>query len=381
MYVDKAFDTGQHKRMKSLLLTFFSEQTLNINIVGVAAWQWIGLFALVVVSSVVSSLCARALDVSLVKTVSRFLKDVEFLKKQETRFFARPINSILLGWIFLLGAESLGFSDAIVTILVVSAKVLTFFGVVWLGFRLTDLIQDYINVKTSKTAGKFDDLLAPLFGRSVKLFLVLFGIMSIAEILNLPLSSLLTGLGIGGLAIAMAAKDTIANVFGSLTILVDRPFNIGDWVVVDGVEGTVEDLGFRSTRVRTFYNSLVTIPNATMLTAVVDNMGERQYRRVKMTLGVTYQTPAAKVELFCEGIREIIRDHPATRKDYFHVYFHGFGASSLDILLYCFLEVPDWSDELKQRQDVLLLIMKKAEELGVAFAYPTQTLFLEKAEG
>jgi MscS family membrane protein len=378
--IDKVFESGEHSTMKELLLSYFSEQALSVNVVGLAVWQWIGLFGLILISVVVSTLCARVLELSLIRGLSRLFGLSDFFQKKGHLFFAKPINIILLGWIFLLGVESLGFLDNLVSFLTGLSKVFTFLGLVWLGFRVTDVLQDLINVKTSKTKSKFDDLLAPLFGRTVKAFLTLFGIVSVAEILQLPLSSLLAGLGIGGLAIAMAAKDTIANVFGSLTILVDRPFSIGDWVVVDDVEGSVEDLGFRSTRVRTFYNSLVTIPNAKMLTATVDNMGERRYRRIKMMLGVTYQTPADKIELFCEGIRDIIRQHSATRKDYFHVYFNGFGASSLDILLYCFLETPDWGEELKQRQVLLLSIMTCAENLGISFAYPTQTVFLEKSD-
>jgi MscS family membrane protein len=207
---------------------------------------------------------------------------------------------------------------------------------------------------------------------------VIFVIVSIAEIFNLPLSSLLAGLGIGGIAIAMAAKDTIANIFGSLTVLVDRPFHIGDWVVIDDTEGTVEDVGFRSTRVRTFYDSVITIPNSLLLTAKVDNMGSRTYRRIRENLSITYQTAADDVDAFCDAIRQIISEHQHTRKDYFLVNFTGFKDSHLEIMLYCFVKVPNWQAELDAKQDILLKIARKAEEMGIEFAYPTQTLFIKK---
>lgn len=178
----------------------------------------------------------------------------------------------------------------------------------------------------------------------------------------------------------MAAKDTIANIFGSLTVLVDRPFHIGDWVVIDDAEGTVEDVGFRSTRIRTFYDSVITIPNSLLLTAKVDNMGSRTYRRIKEHLSITYQTSPEKVEAFCEEIRNIISTHSATRKDYFLVNFTGFKDSHLEIMLYCFVKVPNWQAELDAKQDILLLIAKKAEEMGIEFAYPTQTLFIHKED-
>ena len=190
-------------------------------------------------------------------------------------------------------------------------------------------------------------------------------------------SAVMGALGIGGVALAFAAKDTISNFFGSMTVLADRPFGIGDWVVVGDVEGTVERLGFRSTRVRTFYNSVVTIPNSRMADTNVDNYGKRQYRRVRVMLSLTYDTPPEKIDAFCEGIRELIRLHPYTRKDYYHVYFNKFAASSLDVLLYAFFQVPDWSTELRERHKLFNDILRLAKRIGVDFAFPTQTLLME----
>ena len=144
-------------------------------------------------------------------------------------------------------------------------------------------------------------------------------------------------MGLGGLAFALAAKDTVANLFGSATIFASRPFQIGDWVYIDGTEGTVESVGFRSTRVRTFYNSLISVPNAKVVDSVVDNYGARQYRRVKAMLGLTYDTPPDKLEAFVVGVRELIANHPKTRKDLFEVHFYEFGPSSLNVLVYFFL--------------------------------------------
>jgi small-conductance mechanosensitive channel len=125
------------------------------------------------------------------------------------------------------------------------------------------------------------------------------------------LCCLLAGLGIGGIAFALAAKDTVENLFGSVTVLVDRPFQVGDWVVIGDQEGTVEEIGFRSMRLRTFYNSRITIPNSLLVKSAVDNLGARRYRRVKCMIGVQYDTPPDRIEAFCEGIRELIRRHPA----------------------------------------------------------------------
>ena len=223
-------------------------------------------------------------------------------------------------------------------------------------------------------------VLVPLVRKSVKIFITAIGIIFIADSLEIEILPLLTGLGIGSLAFAFAAKDTIENFFGSVSVIADRPFEVGDWVKIGDVEGTVEELGFRSTRVRTFYNSLVTVPNATLVRATVDNFGRRKYRRWKTHLNITYDTPPDRIETFCEGIRELIRLHPYTRKDYFQVWFHEFGAHSLDILVYVFHEAPDWQTELRERQRLMLDIMRLAERLGVEFAFPTQTLHLYQEE-
>jgi len=150
---------------------------------------------------------------------------------------------------------------------------------------------------------------------------------------------------------------------------------------ISDLEGTVEEIGFRSTRIRTFYNSVIVVPNTKIATTAVDNMGLRQFRRVRTTIGVTYNTPPEKLEAFLEGIKNIILANPATRKDFFHVVFNDFGPSSLDILVYFFLRVPDWSHELVERQNVLLEIVNLAHTLGVSFAFPTQSLHVESMPG
>ena len=166
-----------------------------------------------------------------------------------------------------------------------------------------------------------------------------------------------------------------------MTIFADRPFQVGDWVVVNDIEGTVEHVGFRSSRVRTFYNSVVTVPNARIVDTHVDNMGLRQWRRYKTTLGLAYHTTPDQVQAFVEGVRALIRANPGMRKDYYIVEFHGFGASTLDVLVYCFIDAPNWNDELRTRHVLNLDIMRLAEDLGIEFAFPTQTLHVASQPG
>jgi len=143
---------------------------------------------------------------------------------------------------------------------------------------------------------------------------------------------------------------------------------------VDDFEGTVENVGIRSTAIRTFYNSLVNVPNATFIKTPVDNMGKRAYRRYKSVLRVDYHTPPDLIESFLEGIRELVRNHPITRKDYFHIRLSDFSLSCLEILVYIFFETDDWTLELEGRERFFLDVVKLAETLGVQFAFPRQNV-------
>ena len=175
--------------------------------------------------------------------------------------------------------------------------------------------------------------------------------VSVASALILSrLVDVAAGLGLGGLALALAAKETVENLFGWITIFADRPFSTGDWVVLDNrVEGTGEEVGFRSARIRTFANSPVSAPNGKVATAVIDNLGSRQRRRVKITLGLTYDTPRGRLHAFVDGVRAVVRAHPRVSPEVQKIHFTNFGGSSLDILVYFFRDVPNWHEELAAR--------------------------------
>jgi len=336
-------------------------------------WQWLGIFFVVIVGFIADKLVAWFLS-----------KNVKRWKVNHTAFngvedaILRPLGLMAMAmiWWFLLGL--LGLPDTAQVILSVAVKLLVSLSGVWSAFRLVDIINALLMRKALATANRFDDLLVPMVTKSLKVFVVVMGIIFSADNLNIDVTSLLAGLGIGGLAFALAAKDLLGNFFGSLTVLLDRPFQIGDWVVIGDVEGSVEAVGFRSTRIRTFYNSLITLPNAILTTTKIDNMGARRYRRMKSMLGLTYDTPPEKIDAFCEGIRVLIGLHPYMRKDYYQVYFNQYNAASLDILVYVFWETPDWNTELRERHRFLLDILRLAKQLEVEFAYPTQTLYLKQ---
>jgi MscS family membrane protein len=373
-------DTGAQKQAKmpfSLWLSTLFPEKLTRQQFLIPDYQWICLLLLIFIGFIVDWI-TRALLNRITHIWVHYQKSGHGLKQMENPW--KPVGLLSQALVWYYGTAAIGFPASVLEILFVGLKLFAVVSAVWTAFLFINLFSVYLHEKAKKTGTKYDDLLVPLVSRSLKFFVACMGIITGAKAFNLPIHGLIGGLGLGGAALALASKDAISNLFGSLTVLTDRPFEVGDWVVTDKAEGSVESVGFRSTRIRTFYNSQITIPNSILTTSMVDNMGRRHFRRIKTTLGVQYDTTPEQMDAFCEGIRELIRRHPYTRKDYYHVYFNQFGASSLDILLYCFLQCPDWSVELRERHRLFLDILQLARKLGVQFAFPTSTLHMFSAE-
>ena len=338
-------------------------------------WHWIGLLIIIGIGTLLDKLVSLLLAV-IVRSFRRRREHSSLSGVDDD--ILRPLGLMVMAAIWWAGINLMALPEQAMLILLVAVKFLAGVSGVWGAYRLVDIVGAYLTKRAKATDTKMDDALVPLIPKTLKIFVTVIGIVFIADNLNINVSGLIAGLGLGGLAFALAAKDMVQNLFGSVTILLDKTFAVGDWIIVDGSEGSVERIGFRSTRIRTFYNSVLTVPNSTFITATVDNMGERRYRRLKTTLGLTYQTPPEKIEAFCEGIREIVRQHPYMRKDYYHVYFNGYADSALEILVYVFWETPEWGTELRERHRFLLDILRLAKEIGVDFAYPTQTLYMKQ---
>ncbi|MCP4661412.1 MAG: mechanosensitive ion channel [bacterium] len=340
-------------------------------------WQWLALLVLALLGVIVDKVVAYGVQLAVARQLAKRIKHVDH---PELHRAMRPVGWLAATLVWWPGVHWLGLPEQVLDILVTAINVIAASAVVWAIYRMVDVVSTVLEARAAQTANKFDDLLVPLVRKSLKVFVGAFGLVFIADNLKLPISSLLAGVGIGGLAVALAAQDAVKNFFGSLTVIIDRPFQVGDWVVVGSVEGTVTEVGFRSTRILTFYNSVITLPNSNLISASVDNLGARRYRRWSTKIGLACNTPPDTIEAFCEGVRELIRRHPYTRKDYFHVYFNEFSADAWLVMLYVFFETPDWATELRERHRLGLDILRLASELGVELSYPTQTLFLHRPE-
>lgn len=341
---------------------------------GIMIWQYLAVFIWLLVGLILMKIFQFFLDnyVRRLAEKTKITWDDDLIDGVE-----KPSGYIFLLTFYFLTYSNLQFSVSISHFLSVTLEIALSVTVVWLFYNLSDVFSKYLSVLTSKTDTELDDQLIPLIRKTLRFFVVVMGVIAILQNNGYNVASLIAGLGIGGLAVALAARETLSNFFGSLTIFMDRPFKIGDWIKTGNVEGTVEEVGFRSTRIRTFYNSLVSVPNSNLANADIDNLGLRRYRRLKTVLNLTYSTTPEQMEAFVEGIKAIVKANEHFRQDYYEVHFNSFGAHSLDVLVYVFFDVPDWSTELQQRHNFLLEILRLAREVGVEFAFPTQTLHMD----
>lgn len=344
--------------------------------------QWFGLELWQVAAILLFLMLAVALQRMVVFAIGTYLRralgrlELSWVNKAMDHV-ARPIGGLVMAAVFYVVTPWLQLSVRVSQVAGAATTAIAVVSVAWLAYRLVDVLSEWLEAKASATESKLDDQLVPLLRRSLKLFIAVIGTIFVLQNLNVDVGSLLAGLGLGGLAFALAAKDTLANFFGSLVVFIDKPFQIGDWVKIDSVEGTVEEVRFRTTRIRTFYDSVVTIPNAKLTDTAIDNYGARKYRRYVANLGVTYDTPPERIAAFCEGIRGIIQRIDGMRRDYDIVEFNAYGDSGLGVMVYCFMDAPSWAQELAIRTNLNLEILRLAKDLGVSFAFPTRTLHID----
>jgi len=252
------------------------------------------------------------------------------------------------------------------------------YAIFWILLKVIDFIGLILNKRAEATENKMDDQLIPFIIEIAKIITYIFALVIVmGNVFEVNITALATGLGIGGLALAMASKESLENLLGSFTIFFDQPFTVGDIVTVGSVTGVVEKVGFRSTRIRTFDKSLVTVPNKKMIDAELDNLGLRPIRRVKFNIGLTYETAPEQIKAIVTDIQEMINLHEKTNQDG-RVRFQEFGSSSLDIMVMYFVASPKWEDLINVKEDVNYKIMEIVKKHNSDFAFPSTTVYLQK---
>jgi len=234
-----------------------------------------------------------------------------------------------------------------------------------------------------KFAGRYSSDLSQEVGNFMltilKILISGVGLGAMLQVWGINVTALVASLGIGGLAFALAAKDAASNLFGSFSLLADKSIRIGEWIKVNGVEGTVEDIGMRTTKIRSFGKSLITVPNQIVANNPIENFSRRGVRRIKMRIGLTYATPSDKVINIVKEIKYMLHNHEKiSQKETLLVNFESFGDSALNIFIYTFTSTANWEKYLDIREDIHVKIMKIVEDNGSSFAFPSQSLYIEE---
>ncbi len=263
-----------------------------------------------------------------------------------------------------------------------AVEVITAIALAYALYKLVDVIEYYLGKFVRTTSTELDDMLVPVIRKSVRITIVIIAVLFIAQAIvgADQIKSVLLGAGLGGLAVALAAKDTIANLFGSITIFADRPFNVGELVEIDGHLGPVEEVGFRSTRIRTLYGHLVTIPNSNIANSTIDNLGKRPFIRRKSDITITYSSGSEKTHKAVGIIKEELSKIAEINTDPLYpprVYFDEFNDSSLNIYMSYWVKPADYWLYKSVNEKVNFALIKRFENEGIEFAFPTQTVYLK----
>ena len=340
-------------------------------------------------------LFSRYLSRLLYKVIGK--KDNEIGVEKFNELLTKPIGLFIMLSIIYLGASHIQYPPSWnlgnveefgLKMMVSKVYALTYvISIFWILLKVIDYVGLILFARAEKTENKMDDQLIPFIIEIAKILTYIFALFIImGNVFDVNITALATGLGIGGIALAMASKESLENLLGSFTIFFDRPFTVGDMVTVGSVTGRVEKVGFRSTRIRTLDRSLVTVPNKKMIDAELDNLGMRPIRRVKFSVGLTYHTSIEQIKKIVADMQTMIDNHPRTtnaegkksKDKEGKVRFDEFGDSSLNIFVLYYVDSPKWADLIDVRQDVNYKIMEIVKKHNSDFAFPSTTVYLQQ---
>lgn len=340
---------------------------------GIPWWQWLGLLVVGLAATsaglLLAKLGARLLRLLALRTPVSWDDDLD----QRLRAPLAALGALLIvaAWGSAWGLHQ-GFESAALHSWR-AALLLAFF---WILLRLVDVGVHAVRNSSWGQARSAAASLTKLGGRLLKLVVVAAGVVAFMSELGYPVMSMVAGLGVGGIAVALAAQKTVENLFGAFSLGADEPFHVGDFVKLDALVGTVEAIGLRSTRIRTLDRTLVTIPNGKLAELQIESFAARDRLRLACNIGLVYETTQQQMREVLTGFESVLREHPKIWPDVVVVRLAAFGPSSLDVEVMAWFQVTDWGEFQEIRQEVFLQFMKVVEASGSSFAYPTTTVHL-----
>lgn len=335
-------------------------------------WRWIALLLLAVTLAAVSKLVSRLAIAWLGLPLRRLAPRVN---ANILVVFAGPLQLLLVVAGFRAGMGTIGPSPSLRPILERCAALLFFSALAWLGMRAVDVAAIWLRALLESRHRNFGYSVLPLASRAVKIAILAFSAAAILSNWGYNTATILAGLGIGGVALALAAQKTIENLFGGVAVITDQPVSIGDFCRVGDQMGTVEDIGLRSTRIRTLNRTILTVPNGQFSSMALENFSKRDKMWFHLTLNLRRDTTSDQVRTLLESITQTLVKHPKVEAGAFPVRFVGVGTYSLDLEIFAYILTPDYDEFLRIQQDLFLWILDEVEAAGTALAVPTQAYY------
>jgi len=315
---------------------------------------------------------------AVLKHVARFAEKREDIDERIVYAFTKPLSAFLLLAAIYFSILVLPLDDAVHRFFSNLFRGATMLTVVWGVLIGSDVLADLLERRFGRGPQSPISGFAPLIKKTLKVFVLIVGVLMVIDNLGYNVTGIIATLGLGTAAVALAAQDTIKNAFGTLMIVLDRPFKVGDWIQVgDKVDGDVESIGLRSTKVRTWPKTLLSIPNGVLANEYVNNFSQMPKRRVRQVVGVSYEATGQDMEELVEDIRAILQADKDVNQEFILVNFTDFGESSLDILVYYFTTTVAWKDHMDIRQRINCQIMQAIRAKGLSIAFPTRSLYLD----
>lgn len=363
--VDKKIDS----RLKHFFGTFGNHRFLFLTL-----GQWLACFAVLVFSGLLGSVVKRIL-----------VRYLDYLKQKGTFHFSRtevakinpPMRWLIFSIVWLTGINFLNFSPSVYAFFHRLFYIMVSISLIWTVIKVIDILTTHFKYKAGLTPNKFDDTIVPMVSKSSKFLAFIFGSVLIAHALTFDIRGLLAGLGLGGIAVALASKDTIANLFATITVIIDRPFQIGDYIYLGGFEGTVEDVGFRSTRIRTPERSILSIPNSSIANMAIDNYGARYSRRFKATIQFDLASRNSDIEKFCRELRTYCEGEELVDKNGITIYFKEIKEKAINVFISVYLKTTSANIEQEEVHKMNSQILKIAEKSGLSLVNNDSTVIVK----
>jgi MscS family membrane protein len=359
------------------LTSWLPAWAFELSLLEIALWQWSALLVLGIAAWALSWTTVRLLERVVRPLTRRTHSDVD---DQLVTATAQPLRLGAAIALFHLGRLPLGLSASVESFLSELESALAIVAVAWFLLRLVNLFTLVAMRRLQQQDNATALGVVPIGQKAVKAFVIALAVIAMLDSFGFEVTALLAGLGVGGIAVALAAQKTLENLFGGFTLLADRPVSVGDFCRFGERVGTIESIGLRSTRVRTLDRTLVTVPNSLFSGMELENFSARDRIWYHPTLGLRYETTREQVRSILEQVREMLLAHPRVVPDPARIRFLGFGAYSLDLEVFAYVDATDYGEFLAVAEDLNLRIMRIVEERGASFAFPSQTLYLGRDE-